>query len=131
MVGVIGTLGQLPFVCALDKVLTFKDLNRTLTTRWARHDIIGRKPMLEFVGQDLHTASLTIRFDVSLGVPPAVGLLRLKKMIENKQYKTLIIGGEYLGRFVIDNISEERKYHNNFGSCIIAEATISLIEWAG
>lgn len=131
MAGVIGTLGQLPFVCAFDKVLTFKDLNRTLTTRWAKHDVIGHKPILEFVGQDLHTASLTIRFDLSLGVPPVVGLLRLKKMIENKQYKTLIIGGEYLGRYVIDNISEERKFHNNMGFCIIAEATISLIEWAG
>jgi phage protein U len=131
MAGVIGTLGELPFVCSFGKMLTFRDLNRTVAARWAKHELIGRKPLLEFVGPDLNTASLTVRFDMSLGVPPAVGLLRLRKMLENKQYKTLIIGGEYLGRYVIDNISEERKFHNGAGACIIAEATISLVEWAG
>lgn len=129
--GVIGTLGQLPFICSYDFMLTFKDLQRTQTARWARHEVIGQKPVLEFVGQDLMTATLTIRFDASLGIPPMLGLDLLKRMIENRQYKTLIIGGEYLGRFVIEGITEERMRHTGIGVCTVAEATINLVEWAG
>lgn len=127
----IGLLGQLPFVCSRKKVLTFGNLNRTLGARWAKHDLIGRKPLLEFVGPELATVTLDIRFDRSLNLPPEIGLLRLKKMLENKQYKTLVIGDEYLGRYVIDSISEERKFYDGLGFCIIATASINLTEWAG
>lgn len=130
-VPVLGTLGSLPFVCAYGYVLTFSDLSREHSTRWAEHEVIGKKPVLEYVGENLATVSLKIRFDTSLGVPPLVGLLRLKKMRENKLYKTLIIGGEYLGRFVIESVSEERKFHTGAGVCMIAEATVSLKEWTG
>lgn len=127
----IGSLGELPFVCSEDKVRTFSELTRDLAVRWARHDVIGKKPILEFVGPDLMSASLRIRFDVSLGVSPEEGLDRLKRMMENKQYKTLVVGSETLGRFVIESISEERKYHAGNGTCLVAEATINLMEWAG
>lgn len=126
----IGTLGQLPFICSQDKVRTFTDLNRNITARWAKHEVIGKKPVLEWVGDDLMTVSLKIRFDVSLGIAPKDGLDRLKRMLENKQYKTLTIGGENLGRYVIESISEERKFHAGDGVCLVAEATINLTEWA-
>lgn len=126
---IIGTFGRLPFVCAFDYVLTFSDLSRENKIRWAKHDVIGRKPALEFVGEDLMTVSFKIRFDTTLGTPPLICLDRLKRMLENKQYKTLIIGGEYLGRYVIESISEERKFHTGWGFCQVAEATVTLTEW--
>lgn len=125
----IGILGQLPFVCSSDKVLTFTELTRDNEARWARHEVIGKKPILEFVGEGLSSVSLTIRFDISLGIPPMVGLERLKRMLENRQYKTLIIGGEYLGRYVIEGVSEVRKFHNGRGICQVATANIKLTEW--
>lgn len=129
--GVVGSLGTLPFVCSRDFVLTPNSLSRDHAVRWAKHDIIGKKPVLEYIGPDLSTVSLSIRFDTSLGVPPALALLRLKKMLDNKKYKTLIIGGEHLGRYVMKSISETRKHHTGAGVCIVAEATIELEEWAG
>lgn len=127
----LGSLGELPFVCSMNKVRTFSDLSRELSVRWAKHDLIGQKPVLEFVGEDLNAVSLKMRFDVSLGIAPKDGLDRLKRMMENKLYKTLIIGGENLGRYVIESISEERKYHAGDGLCLVAEATVNLTEWAG
>lgn len=127
----LGSLGELPFVCSMKKVRTFSDLSRELSVRWAKHDLIGQKPVLEFVGEDLNAVSLKMRFDVSLGIAPKDGLDRLKRMMENKLYKTLIIGGENLGRYVIESISEERKYHAGDGLCLVAEATVNLTEWAG
>lgn len=131
MLGVIGTLGVLPFICSHGKVLTFNGLSRDISARWAKHDVIGKKPVLEWIGEDLASVSLSIRFDVSLGAPPVVGLLALKKMLESRKDHMLIIGGEYLGRYVIESISEERKFHTGAGVCIVAEASITLKEWAG
>lgn len=130
-VPVIGALGSLPFVCAYGKVLTFHDLSVERGTKWAQHEVIGQKPVLEWTGEELIKISLSIRFDSSLGVPPLVGLTHLKKMMENHKYKSLVIGGEYLGRFVIESISEERKFHTGVGICTLATAQINLIEYAG
>lgn len=127
----LGSLGQLPFRCSADQVRTFRDLTRTLSARWAEHAVIGQKPMLEFIGPGLATASLTLFFDVSLGIKPEEGLQRLQRMLENKLYKTLIVGGEELGRYVIENISETRKHHTGQGVCLSAEATVQLKEWGG
>lgn len=126
----IGSIGQLPFVCSSDKVLTFNNLTKENSIRWAQHDVIGKKPVWEFIGYDLSSVSFSIRFDVALGVLPEKGLQRLKKMMENRQYKTLIIGKEYLGRYIIEGISETRKYHDKYGTCLVAEATLKLREWS-
>lgn len=125
----IGTLGELSFVCSSKKVRTFSALSRSHEARWATHEVIGKKPVVEFVGEGLSKVSLSIRFDATLGILPKNGLDRLKRMIENRLYKTLIIGGEYLGRYVIESISEERLYHDGKGNCLVAEATIDLLEW--
>lgn len=127
----IGSLGELPFICSQDKVRTFSELTRSTSVRWAKHDLIGQKPLLEYVGEDLSSVSLKVRFDVSLGIAPAEGLDRLQRMMQNKLYKTLIVGGENLGRYVIESIEEERKFHAGDGLLLVAEATINLTEWAG
>lgn len=130
MLGVIGTLGELPFICSHGKVLTFSGLSRDLSVRWAQHDVIGKKPVLEWIGEELANVTLTIRFDVSLGSPPKEGLLGLKNMMTSRKDHMLIVGGDFLGRYVIESISEERKFHTGAGECQVAEATIALKEWS-
>lgn len=126
---VLGAFGSLPFVCSYGKVLTFHDLSRENAVRFAKHDVLGQKPILEFIGPELSTVSLSIRFDTSLGVPPLVGLKHIKAMMDNGMHKSLVIGGEYIGRFVIESISEERRFHTGAGVCQVAEATIKLTEY--
>ncbi len=127
---VLGVFGTVPFICAYDKVFTFNDLSRTRSVRWAKHDVIGAKPVLEYVGPELDKVSLKIRFDTSLNMPPAVGLLLLKKLTDAHESHILVIGGEYMGRFVIESVSETRKHHTGAGVCIVAEATLELSEVA-
>lgn len=126
-----GVLGQLPFYCSSDIVFTFRDLQREVSSRWARHDVLYKKPLLEYVGPELMTVSMKIRLDMSLGVPPILAFDRLKRMVENRQYKTLVIGGEYMGRYILESVSEERKFHGFAGVCTLGEATLNLIEWGG
>ena len=129
--GVIGTFGTLPFVCSSVFVLTFSGLSRELSVRWAQHDVIGAKPVLEYIGSDLDSVSMSIRFDSTLGLAPLLGLKKLKGMLEDGSARALIIGGEYFGRFVMESISEERRHHTGFGVCQVAEAKISLKECGG
>mgnify|MGYP003298775927 CR=1 FL=1 len=131
MLGVIGVLGNLPFVCSHGMVMTFSKLTRERKVRGAKHELIGQKPALEWVGEDLNTASLTIRLDSNLGMPPILGLKLLEKMQTSKAPHILLIGGEMLGRYVIDSIREERKFHSGAGVCMIAEVTLDLTEFSG
>lgn len=131
MFGVVGILGRLPFVCSDSVVLTFSKLSRERRVRWAKHDVIGKKPTLEWVGEDLNSVSLTIRLDTNLGVPPIVGFKVLEKMQTSKEPHLLLIGGEMLGRYVIDSVSENRRFHTGAGVCLVAEVTINMTEYAG
>lgn len=131
MMGVIGVFGTVPFVCSDSMVLTFSKLNRDRQSRWAKHDLIGKKPVLEWVGEDLNTVSITIRLDTSLGMPPIVGIKAIEAMQESKEPHILLIGGEPLGRYVITAVTENRKFHTGLGVCQVAEVTLSLTEYAG
>ena len=131
MFGVVGVLGKVPFVCSHGMVLTFSKLTRERKTRWARHEVIGKKPTLEWVGEDLNSVSLDIRFDMNLGTPPIVCLKVLEKMQASKEPHILLIGGEMLGRYVIESVSENRKFHSGAGVCMVAEVTIGLTEYSG
>ena len=124
----IGALGEIPFVCSRDEVFTFSDLSRELSMRWASHEVIGRKPMLEWVGPASRTVSFKMRFDAALGVNPSECMERMRKTMHSKKAHKLIVGEEDLGTYVIEGISEERKYHSNLGACIVAEITVNLKE---
>lgn len=126
---VIGSLGQLPFLCSRKQVLTFTDLSEENAVRWAKHEVIGKKPVLEYIGPDLKIITLTIRLDAALGAPPLVYLNRLERMMLNGKYKTFIVGGEYIGRFVIKNMSKARKFFTGAGICQVALVTIELEEY--
>lgn len=126
--GVTGLLGILPFVCSSSVVLTFRGVSRELSTRFAQHDVIGKKPVHEWIGEEANRISFKIRFDSSLNSPPTVGLLLLKKMLESHEPQRLLLGPEYMGKFIIESISEERRFHTGLGVCQIAEATITLLE---
>lgn len=130
MLGAIGTFGKLPFICSHEKVLTFSDLTKETASRWAKHEVVGAKPVIEYLGEDLERISFKIRFDSSMGMPPVAGLLALKKMRQSHESQILIIGGEYFGKYVIESITEDRRFHSGAGVCIVAEATISLTEVA-
>lgn len=125
---VLGVFGTVPFICAFDKVFTFNDLARSRSVRWAKHDVIGQKPVLEWIGPELDRISLRLRFDTSLNVPPLLGLTMLKRLTDGHEPHVLVIGGEYLGRFVIESVSEERRFHTGAGVCIVAEASVELSE---
>lgn len=126
----LGRFGSLNFICTSKKVQTFSGLSRSHDIRYAPHDLIGKMPMLEFVGYGLYKTKFSMRFDMTLGVKPSACLAKLQRMMENKQYKWLVVGEEFLGRYVIESIEEDFKTFAGDGTLIVAEVSLNLIEWS-
>lgn len=104
------------------------DLKVERSTRWATHEVIGKKPVVEYVGPGLASVSFTIQLNSLLGMPPIAVLKGLQMLMEKKEAQRLLIGPDYLGKFVIESVSEDRKEHTNLGIPVSGSVTITLKE---
>lgn len=67
----IGTLGRkIIFEVSDEKVLTFLNMTREITSRWAEHEALGVKPKPEFLGPGLQTGTLEITLSATLASSP-------------------------------------------------------------
>ena len=49
----VGFMADIPFIVSSRFIRTFDDYGRGSAGRWVQHDIIGDKPVLEFIGPDV------------------------------------------------------------------------------
>lgn len=126
----IGTLGEAVFEVSIDRVFTFRDFSRSGSPRLEEHAVIGRKPTLEYVAPGLNEISFSIRLDRFLGVDPEKELEKIREAMEQGQIIPLIIGGKYLGRWVITKADEKHSRHDGAGKIVVAEVSIALKEVA-
>ena len=128
----IGTLGRkIVFEVSDDRVFTFSEMTREITSRWANHEPQGVKPKPEFLGAGLQTASLTITISATLGVRPRDVLEAIENMVENGTAETLVIGNRPVGNnpFRLTGSSETWGVVYNRGELARATMTISLEEY--
>ena len=128
----IGTLGRnVVFEVSDDRVFTFSELTREVTSRWTNHEPQGVKPKPEFLGAGLQTASLTITLSATLGVRPRDVLEAIDNMVENGPAETLVIGNRPVGSnpFRLTGSSEAWNTVYNRGELARATLTISLEEY--
>lgn len=126
----IGTLGRIVFQVSSGKVLTFRDFNRSGAARIEEHNVIGRKPTLEYVGPGLDQITFTVQLNRTLGINPKNELEAFKEARETGQILSLIIGGDYLGRWIIANTEELHRRHDGRGRILVAEISLTLREVA-
>lgn len=128
----IGTLGRnVVFEVSDDRVFTFSELTREVTSRWTNHEPQGVKPKPEFLGAGLQTAGLTITLSATLGVRPRDVLEAIENMVENGTAETLVIGNRPVGSnpFRLTGSSEAWNTVYNRGELARATLTISLEEY--
>lgn len=128
----IGTLGRnVVFEVSDDRVFTFSELTREVTSRWTNHEPQGVKPKPEFLGAGLQTASLTITLSATMGVRPRDVLEAIENMVENGTAETLVIGNRPVGSnpFRLTGSSEAWNTVYNRGELARATLTISLEEY--
>lgn len=98
---------------------------------WAEHALIQGKPLLEWMGEGLDEYSLSIRLHAALGDPEA--RLRVLREAKSKHEPLAFVlgSGDYLGAFVITDISNTPLRARADGRLMSATVQVTLREFAG
>ncbi|EJD6659752.1 phage tail protein [Enterobacter cloacae] len=124
----VGLYGKMPFVASSLVVNTFTAFKRKSSRRIAKHEVIGKKPVLEDIGPDLDTITFVMRLDTNLGVLPLVTLNALRAVHSAFEANPMVIGAQYFGNFVITDIDEGWKYFGPLGSPRVIEVALTMTE---
>lgn len=94
----VGYMDDIPFLTSGMLVRTFDEWTRGSEGRWAKHDLMGEKPVLEFLGPDVEEISFKMLFRSDLGVDPRAEIERLRQMRDEGAVFPLSWGIRPLGR---------------------------------
>lgn len=125
----IGTFGPVTFEVSAEKTRTFDEFSRKTAAKFEEHAIIGQKAKLEFISPGLDEISFQVVFSAFHGLNPLQEVKQLREIVQTGAYHPLIIGGETLGNFVMENISEAWKYVDNQGYVLYIAVDVSLKEY--
>ncbi|MBM7580001.1 phage tail protein [Jeotgalibacillus terrae] len=127
----IGSFGSVVFEVSAKKVLTFDDVSRSGSARWAVHDIHQKKPMPEFLGPGQEAFSLRVVLKSILGVNPEEILKKLRLMRDTGEVSSLIIGSQPVttNYWYIDDLQETNEHYDQTGKVHSITTTINLKEY--
>ena len=127
----IGYFGPLVFVISEEQCLFLKSLSTKAAARWATQDIVNGKPLSQYVGQALKTASIEVSFNAQYGVSPRASLEMLSQLAEAPYAHALVIGGKPVGNclYKITDVSETWGKVFAHGELISATVSINLEEY--
>lgn len=128
----VGSMGDIPFVVSYGKICTFSDYGRSGSGRWAKHDLIGRKPVMEFLGPDVEKISMKIQLRTDHGINPESELERLRKMRDTGTVFPFILGGAPVSNnyWMLEDIGENVSYWRAGGKILSVTVDITLTEYS-
>lgn len=127
---IVGYMGSIPFVTSRQYLLTFDDYSRMSEGRWAKHDIIGSKPVLEFLGPDTESITMKIQLRRDHGVSPEKILKQLRSMRDQGEVFPLVIGSKVVGE-AIKSLLLKQDIGINTGLWILKNIGETVTHWAG
>lgn len=110
---------------------TPKNYQRQSSARWAEHEIIGQKPVAEFLGPGTEEVSFDMLLDIELGVKPENELEKLRNMRDTGELVFFILGNKPVlkNRVYITQLSENITRTSGKGEVQAIEVSISLKEY--
>ena len=129
----VGFMAHIPFIVSSRYIRTFHHYRRGRAGRRAQHDIIGDKPVFEFIGPDVEKISFSMQLRADQGINPSKELEKLRKLRDTGQYFPLVIGGKLItdNMWVIESLDENVSFWGKFGSIMSAKVSVTLKEYAG
>jgi phage protein U len=124
-----GSFGPIVFSVSSGRVLTYSGLSRESSARYHEHNIVGKKPRREFLGENLKKYTAQVRLDAGMGINPAKELQKLDDIIEIGRALPLFFGGDYKGKFTLDSISQTDSATDRDGRVIVSNVTLNLVEY--
>lgn len=127
----IGAFGEVNFLVSDTKIRTFDDFVRSCSGRWADHEILGRKPLSQFIGPGLDTISFSMHFSYAYGLDVGYEIDRLVKIERSGKPYVLTIGNKGYGtyKWVITSLDIEHKHVDSRGNVLVADVRVSLKEY--
>lgn len=128
----VGSMGDIPFVVTYGKIRTFSDYGRSGSGRWAKHDLIGHKPVMEFLGPDVEKVSMKIQLRTDHGINPESELERLRTMRDTGAVFPFILGGAPVSDnyWLLEDIGENVSYWRAGGKILSVSVDITLTEYS-
>lgn len=125
-----GSFGPVSFEVSTEKVKTWADLSREHKGRYATHEVLGAVPRSEFLAPAITPTTFTVRLDAGLGASPAEDLDTLTELCRTGRVERLVLGGRNLGPHFLEGFKEAWRHLGPGGVVLVAEAELSLKEYA-
>lgn len=127
----IGSFAGITFEISSKKVLTFNDMRRSETTRWTVHDIMGKKPLVEYNGPGQESISFRVIFKSNLNVDPWRKIKKFREFQHKGKVGALMLGKKTIAnsKFYIEDMQEVYKHIDNKGVIHTIECDLTLKEY--
>lgn len=129
----VGSLGDIiTFTVSSERVLTFRDMKRDFASRWAEHNVIGKRPLVEYIGPGLRTITFTIQLNAMDGLKkPNWVIHKIELAMVKGTPMYLIIGGVQIGvyKWIVESMSEAWDKIMNNGKLVSAKVDLTLKEY--
>lgn len=120
-------LGDIKF----ELITYFNGFDETVSYNYVQHDRIENKPILQFVGKNLIEENIKLNFHRNFCVPEDE-IKRLVEVADKAEPLKFIKGnGEYIGVFVIEEISKTTEQTTPEGDLLSIQVDIRLKEYTG
>ena len=123
--------GNIVFETSDSRILNFTGFTRDVSSRYAQHEVIGKKPATEYLGPNLDTISFTVNLNGSFGVNVRGEMDRWVGMARNGEAYLLVIGGKGVGTdlWSVQSISEMWNKILNNGALLSGKIDVTLQEY--
>ena len=123
--------GDIIFKVNSDRVFTFKNMKRSYSGRWASHNIIGKRPKMEFQGPGMDEITIEVILDAEMGVKPRATMRMFRAAAKKGKVAYFYVGGKKVAvnKFYIASGTENWDEIWNKGELVRATASITFGEY--
>lgn len=125
----LGSYGKITFKVTEEEIKIFNDFSISRKARYAAHERINNKPLLQFMGLDADSISFNMQLVQDITGNVSDDLKYLQDMFKKAEVHPLFLGQKKLGSFVIESINEAYRMMDNLGNLEIVNVTLSLKEY--
>jgi phage protein U len=118
-------LGNIQF-----ELLPIESFDERYSYNYAEHQVIEGKPLLQFVGDNLDEANISVRFHFAFCDPEAQFALLKEEADRHEALPFSFTSGKYLGYYIISEISKTTVVTADNGYALCIEARLQLKEWS-
>ena len=118
--------GDIKFAVNSERIFSFRGMKRSYSARWATHNIIGKRPMVEFQGPDLDEISIEVILDAEMGVRPRSALYSFRKAAKNGKVAYFYVGGKKVAVNKIRITSGTDNWNEIWNQAALVRATAQI-----